>query len=105
MMYCPKCGSIMRADASKGGALACSNCGFVSGLKAGKVTEAGTHPSESKMGVAEDNKEIYPKVQAECPKCGNNEAVFWTKQTRAADEAETRFYRCTKCKHTWREYR
>jgi len=25
-------------------------------------------------------------------------------QTRAADEPPTRFYRCTKCGHTWREY-
>ncbi|PJB94591.1 transcription factor S, partial [Candidatus Pacearchaeota archaeon CG_4_9_14_0_8_um_filter_35_24] len=25
--------------------------------------------------------------------------------TRAADESETKFYRCTKCDHTWREYR
>ncbi|PJB93879.1 transcription factor S, partial [Candidatus Pacearchaeota archaeon CG_4_9_14_0_8_um_filter_35_24] len=22
-----------------------------------------------------------------------------------ADESETKFYRCTKCDHTWREYR
>ncbi|PIO07920.1 transcription factor S, partial [Candidatus Pacearchaeota archaeon CG10_big_fil_rev_8_21_14_0_10_35_219] len=32
-------------------------------------------------------------------------AYFWTMQTRAADESETKFYRCTKCDHTWREYR
>ncbi|MEM4865380.1 MAG: hypothetical protein QXY09_02690 [Acidilobaceae archaeon] len=25
-------------------------------------------------------------------------------QTRAADEPPTRFYRCTKCGYTWREY-
>ncbi|MEK6933005.1 MAG: transcription factor S, partial [Nanoarchaeota archaeon] len=28
-----------------------------------------------------------------------------TSQTRAADEAETRFFKCTKCKHTIREYK
>ncbi|MCJ2562923.1 MAG: transcription factor S, partial [Candidatus Thermoplasmatota archaeon] len=26
------------------------------------------------------------------------------RQTRAADEPETRIYRCTKCSHTWREF-
>ncbi|MDP6459515.1 MAG: transcription factor S, partial [Candidatus Hydrothermarchaeota archaeon] len=29
---------------------------------------------------------------------------WWLLQTRKADESETRFYRCTKCKFTWREY-
>ncbi|MCD6114052.1 MAG: transcription factor S, partial [Thermoprotei archaeon] len=40
----------------------------------------------------------------ECPKCGNREAYVWMMQTRAADEPPTRFYRCTKCGYTWREY-
>jgi DNA-directed RNA polymerase subunit M len=31
-------------------------------------------------------------------------AYFWTQQTRGADEPETRFFKCTKCSHTWREY-
>ena len=26
------------------------------------------------------------------------------KLLRATDEAETQFYRCVKCNHTWREY-
>ena len=40
----------------------------------------------------------------ECEKCGNKEAFYWQIQTRAGDEPMTRFYRCTKCKETWREY-
>ena len=39
-----------------------------------------------------------------CPKCNAQGAYWHLRQTRAADEATTRFYRCTKCKHTWREY-
>jgi DNA-directed RNA polymerase subunit M len=30
--------------------------------------------------------------------------VWWMLQTRSADEATTQFFRCTKCKHTWRNY-
>jgi DNA-directed RNA polymerase subunit M len=26
------------------------------------------------------------------------------RQLRAADESEVRFFRCTECKHTWRQY-
>ncbi|MEK6870559.1 MAG: zinc ribbon domain-containing protein, partial [Thermoproteota archaeon] len=40
----------------------------------------------------------------ECEKCGNDEAVWWMLQTRSADEPTTQFYRCSKCRHTWRNY-
>ena len=93
----------MKPDKEKGGALVCSRCGFASGLKAGKMTES--RKPEVKVGVVEEEREVYPKIEAHCPKCGNKEAYFWTLQTRAADEPETRFYRCTKCKRTWREYK
>jgi len=48
--------------------------------------------------------ETKPIVEERCEKCSNKEAYFWTIQTRAADEAETRFFKCTKCNYTWREY-
>ena len=43
-------------------------------------------------------------VKIDCEKCHNEEGVWWTFQTRSADEPETKFYRCTKCNHTWRDY-
>jgi DNA-directed RNA polymerase subunit M len=55
--------------------------------------------------IKEKETNVMPTVAETCPKCGNKEAYFWTSQTRAADEAETKFFRCIKCKHTWREYR
>jgi transcription factor S len=48
--------------------------------------------------------ETLPVTKAECKKCGNVMAYYWMMQTRSADEPSTRFYRCTKCNHTWREY-
>jgi len=44
-----------------------------------------------------------PVTKAECKKCGSD-GILWMMQTRSADEPSTRFYRCTKCNHTWREY-
>ncbi|GAI81579.1 unnamed protein product, partial [marine sediment metagenome] len=35
----------------------------------------------------------------------NEKAYFWSVQTRSGDEAETKFFKCTKCEFTWREYR
>jgi DNA-directed RNA polymerase subunit M len=40
----------------------------------------------------------------DCPKCSEKKVVSWMEQTRASDEPPTRFYKCTKCGHTWREY-
>ena len=48
--------------------------------------------------------ELHPKIKINCGKCNNNTAYYWTQQTRGADEPETRFFKCTKCNHTWREY-
>ena len=56
--------------------------------------------------IKEDSEEgAYPIVDIKCDKCKHKKAYFWTRQTRAADESETKFYKCTKCKHTWRVYR
>ena len=52
-----------------------------------------------------DDLNTLPKMKVECPKCGNIEAAFWEVQTRASDEPATKFMKCTKCKHTWRDYK
>ena len=46
-----------------------------------------------------------PIVNEKCKKCGNEKAYFWTVQTRASDESETKFFKCVKCGETKREYR
>ncbi len=45
-----------------------------------------------------------PVTTADCTKCGNRQAYWWMMQTRRADEASTRFFKCTRCGYTWREY-
>ena len=54
--------------------------------------------------VYEDDIQILPETDAECPRCHHKKAYFWEVQTRAADEPATKFLKCTKCKHTWRDY-
>lgn len=53
----------------------------------------------------ESGADALPKTKGvKCPECGNDEAHWYTEQTRAADEPATRFYICTECGHKWRDY-
>ena len=57
-----------------------------------------------RLEVVDKKVDVLPKVKEVCPKCKHDEAFYWTVQTRASDEAETRFFKCVKCQHTWRMY-
>lgn len=73
-----------------------------------EVIENATITEQAKKGadvvVVEQPETVNPIVDAECPKCGHRKAEYWEVQTRSSDEPPTRFHKCVKCKHTWREY-
>ncbi len=103
-MFCPKCGSLLFPT---GGKFSCARCGYERTIGAGeskvaRVVNRDERPSE--MLVLDEVMETLPRTHVDCPKCGNGEAFWVMRQTRAADEPTTRIYRCTKCSHTWREY-
>lgn len=99
MMFCKKCGSIMMpAVSGKQTILKCS-CGYTS---EGTITLKEAGQKSADIGVTED-KDLNPLTDAICKKCGHTKAHYWIVQTRSADEAPTRFFKCQKCKHTWRE--
>ena len=99
-MFCPKCDSLMFPDK---GAFKCKKCGY-SGKPDGKDSVVKESPKEKELTIIEGDRDTLPKTKMECPKCGHNEAYWIIRQTRAADEPETRILQCTKCKNKWREY-
>jgi transcription factor S len=98
MEFCKKCGSVIMGKK-------CVSCGFEQENEVKLETSQSLPKKKEIVCVTEGDHEINPIVEFPCPKCKNPESYFWTKQTRAGDEAETRFYKCVKCKHTWRIYR
>lgn len=103
-MFCPKCGSLLapKKEGSKV-VVCCTSCKYkAKDFKEEKQVDK--RKEEQKVEVVSDDDETLPIEKAECPECGNDEAYFWMLQTRASDEPETRFYKCTKCKKIWREY-
>lgn len=79
------------------------SCGYRSREKPAKLREE-IKKTSAKIEVLADEAETLPVTKADCPKCGSEEAYYWMQQTRAADEGETKFLKCKKCGHTWRDY-
>ena len=101
MEFCPKCGCVLVEKKKNFG---CQRCNYVAKNKV-KIIATEKISIKPEIGIIrEKDTDVFPVTNAVCPKCGHKEAYFWSSQTRAGDEAETRFFRCTKCKHTWREY-
>lgn len=121
MLFCPKCGSILRLKEKSNKKILWCLCGFNIGLEEAKkikkekekereeenkelLVKKGREEKRKKEIEIVEDLETHPKINIRCPECNHSEAYYWTQQTRGADEAETRFFKCTKCSYTWREY-
>ena len=102
MQFCPKCGGVLMQKTKNFG---CSRCNYSTKDKVNMKIKEKMDEGQHVAVVREKEIDTMPTVEAKCKKCGHMEAHFWTSQTRSADESETKFYRCKKCLHTWREYR
>ena len=101
-MFCPKCRSLLFPQNGK---LVCKKCGVEHDPSSTHRPQTITHKSKDKeMAVLDELSGTLPTADVECPSCGHRKAYWVLRQTRAADEPETRIYRCVKCSHSWREY-
>ncbi len=101
MEFCPKCGCILVEKRKNFG---CQRCSYTAKGKVKIESEEKIKEKKGAVVVKKKETNVMPVISAVCPKCGYKEAYFWSSQTRSSDEAETRFFKCTKCAHTWREY-
>lgn len=105
MMFCPKCGAMLlpkKQDSKK--MLHCS-CGYKSkDVEQARIKEVIRNKTKVLEVVDREEVEILPLTDADCQNCKHKKAFYWLVQTRAGDEPETKFLRCQKCKHTWRDY-
>ncbi len=106
MFFCEKCGAILVPKKDKGASkLVCNSCGYISNKRQSLILKEKVEvPKEKEIEVIKERIETLPKTKEICPRCKHDEAYFWLVQTRAGDEAETRFFKCVKCSHTWRSY-
>lgn len=102
MQFCPKCGSVLVMKAKNFG---CPRCNYSTKEKVKLKVSEKVEAQKSVAVIKDKDVDTLPTVEMKCKKCGHDEAHFWTTQTRSSDESETKFYRCKKCKNTWRDYK
>ena len=101
MEFCPKCGAVLIEKRKNYG---CARCNYSTKEKP-KLKTSEKVDAKQEVAVIKKDTKTMPIVNEKCKKCSHDKAYFWTIQTRAGDEAETKFFQCLKCEHTWREYR
>ncbi|MCK4381552.1 MAG: transcription factor S [Candidatus Lokiarchaeota archaeon] len=109
--FCPECSNLLRKRIDKDNSFLVCKCGYQKEILPDN-SKIETHVQKKKTALEnnlvivseEDKISVYPKTKKDCPKCINKEAETWQIQMRSADEPSTHFFRCTECKHTWREY-
>lgn len=84
----------------------CSSCGNeVIKKPNGKNDKIVSRSGGKEVVMVTEEKAVEPlDSDAVCPKCSHTGAYYLLKQTRSADEPETKFYTCEECGHRWREY-
>jgi len=102
MEFCEKCGGMLTIKNNKA---VCTSCGHKAKKKPKIKVAEKVKQKESISVIQEKDSSTHPIIDIKCTKCKNKKAFFWTMQTRASDESETKFYKCTKCNHTWRVYK
>jgi len=107
--FCKSCGGriMPKIDESDNRVSACVDCGEIVGEGADNFKPFEDKEEKKSVQVKDDKPDdiqSLPIEKEQCSKCGNEEAYSWQRQTRSGDEPATRFYRCVKCEHTWREY-
>lgn len=84
--------------------MACTQCNLIDSNVEATVISEKSH-GKHKIEVMDPSKEAkLPLTDEQCPKCSHKKAYYWLVQTRAADESATKFMKCEKCEHTWRDY-
>ena len=105
MQFCEECGSLMHTDGEE---MVCSSCG----TRVAKDEEVAARYTSTESQTVEDviettenaAKEGMPTAEVHCEECGNDRAWYTIKQTGAADEPPTRFFKCQECDYRWRGY-
>lgn len=106
--FCSACGALLPSLPSNGNVF-CVACKFEVPIESFSeiVTEytisfnklENLEGKRKKKGEDEEDEADGPTVERRCPKCGHEKMSYAALQLRSADEGQTVFFTCLKCKY------
>ncbi|XP_047000167.1 DNA-directed RNA polymerase I subunit RPA12 [Schistocerca americana] len=108
--FCSECGSIL-PDLGSSGGVTCYTCKKEYGPEVfgametsyivhfNNLDDYAAVKAKKKEQKMQDDEAAGPVVERKCPKCNNDKMSYTTLQLRSADEGQTIFFTCTKCKY------
>jgi DNA-directed RNA polymerase subunit M len=103
MMFCPKCGALLKPKTENSKTILSCSCGYTNKKTEDFEIKENVKDEVKEIEVIEEEFEVHPLTDAECPKCNHDKARYFLKQMRKGDEAATKFFKCEKCNHIWRD--
>ena len=104
VQFCDECGSMMK---KQDGVMQCASCGYTAPQDSDTDFVSTQKQSGDELIETEEGDNFEGKPTADdvvCDDCGHTKAWYTIKQTGAADEPPTRFFKCQECGYRWREY-
>lgn len=100
--FCPSCGALL-PDLPETGNVFCLACKFEVPIEtfADVETSYTVHFNSADIDKGDKIKQEDcegPTVERKCPKCDHDKMSYATLQLRSADEGQTVFFTCLKCK-------
>ena len=101
--FCSACGALLPNLPESGASIKCLACSYEASIDTFALRETtysiifNRRENVSKKR-ANDDEEEGPTVERKCPKCGHDKMSYAALQLRSADEGQTVFFTCLKCK-------
>ncbi|XP_005099110.1 DNA-directed RNA polymerase I subunit RPA12 [Aplysia californica] len=120
LQFCPRCGSVLPPPTIDSDLIPCARCPYRRDVNDDdsvieefvlhyntpkeKLKDSRLEETESLVGLDTAEESQGPTVERQCPRCNHDIMTYTTRQTRSADEGQTVFYTCIKCKFQDIEY-
>ncbi|XP_053380388.1 DNA-directed RNA polymerase I subunit RPA12-like [Mercenaria mercenaria] len=107
--FCPRCGTVLPLPGTAD-VVTCRQCNFkidvrdFDGIEIHTKAEFNNPDTFLKKTEDAESELKGPTVDRKCAKCGNEEMIYTTRQTRSADEGQTVFFTCPQCRFQEIEY-
>ncbi len=104
--FCPGCGALLPPLPNVGNVF-CLACKYEVPAEAFQEVEMSytvvfnqkDEGGKRRRKVKEEEEPDGPTVERKCPKCGHDQMSYAALQLRSADEGQTVFFTCLKCKY------